>query len=87
MEPVYYCVNDDAKTSLLLASAGNAIALVPASISGIVPDGEDMLTIPIDTPELVTETCVIWRADRYLSPAAVNFIESIKQFTTYSNRG
>lgn len=87
VEPVYYCVNDDAKTSLLLASAGNAIALVPASISGIIPDSDDMMTIPIDTPELVTETFVIWRSDRYLSPAAVNFIESIEQFAAYSNRG
>lgn len=80
VDPIYYCVNDDAKTSLLLAIAGNGIAIVPASISGTITDHDTMKSIPINASQLLTQTYAIWKPDRYLSPATNNFIDTVKQF-------
>lgn len=80
IEPIYYCVNDDAKTSLLLALAGNGIAIVPASISGTISGYDTMQTFPIYASELVTRTYSIWKPSRYLSPATTNLISTVKQF-------
>lgn len=80
VNPIYYCVNDDAKTSLLLAIAGNGIAIVPASISGIIADQTTMKSVPINASQLLTKIYAIWKPNRYLSPATNNFIDTVKQF-------
>lgn len=82
VEPIYYCVNDDAKTSLFLASAGNAIALVPSSIADIIINEYNMKSMPVNASQLSTQTYLIWKTGRYLSPAAMNFIDVIRQSVT-----
>jgi len=79
ISPVYWCINDDAKTALLLALSGKGIAILPKSITPINSD-ENMFYVPVDSEILTTEVYAIWNPDRFVSPAMQNFIEVLKSF-------
>ena len=79
VSPVYRCINDDAKSSLLLASSGQGIAIIPAGIANIIHD-DAMRYLPMDAAHLATEVYAIWDSERYISPAASNFLQMLESF-------
>ena len=81
IKPHYLCINDDARTTLRWAMEGMGIALIPPSTAMPITK-EKIVCRKIEEPALQTEICVIWKADRYMSPALRNFIafmESAKE--------
>ncbi len=79
ISPVYGCINDDAKTSLLLASAGLGIAIIPMGIADMIHNSF-MMQMPLNAPHLVTDVCAIWDSHRYISPAANNLLQMLELF-------
>ena len=79
INPQYYCINDDARTSISWARSGMGIALVPSSVSNYFRD-ERLICKMINDEFLQTEICLVWKSSRYLSPIATNFIEVIKHY-------
>lgn len=77
INPRYMCVNDDAKTSMILAMSGNGIALVPQSISRIISE-KNICSIPINCERLTTKIMAIWKVNRYISPAMANFLNILR---------
>ncbi|WP_457945293.1 LysR family transcriptional regulator [Caproiciproducens sp. LBM24188] len=69
--PNVYCLNDDARTSLMWANAGLGIAIVPQSMRSYA-DG--VCRVIADT-NMTSRVVAIWRGDRYLSSAAKCFLE------------
>lgn len=79
-EPTIFCLNDDARTTLMWASTGLGIAIVPKSASRIIMS--DKLIYPtIKESSMVTQIAAIWRKNEYLSFAAKNFL---KEFSNNS---
>ena len=77
-EPTIFCLNDDARTTLMWANAGLGVAIVPKSASRIMLS--DKLIYPaIEESDMVTQIAAIWKKDEYLSFAAKNFL---KEFQT-----
>lgn len=71
----YYCINDDARTSLQWASAGLGIALVPASTLPLVPH----LSYRMLSEENLSSTVyLVRRADNIPSESARAFFEVFK---------
>lgn len=66
--PWVFCKNDDARTTLLWASAGLGVALAPLSICRLMR-WEGTLLFPLDEPSLSTRIALIRPKDRPLSPA------------------
>ena len=66
--PWVFCKNDDARTTLLWASAGLGVALAPLSICRLMRR-EGTLLFPLDEPSLSTRIALIRPKDRPLSPA------------------
>lgn len=79
VSPSIYCINDDARTSLMWANANFGVAIVPKSISQAIP-ANDIKHIKIDSPILKTEIHAIWNGQRYTSSALSNFIDCLQQF-------
>lgn len=77
--PLYSCINDDAKSSLLLALSEEVIAVVPEDITHII-DQSNMDYRPILASHLATDVYAVWNPNRYLSPAAHNFIQVLDSF-------
>jgi len=74
IEPNIFCVNDDARTTILWARAGLGIGIVPKSAVNL----EFMNNIKykiIDRDTLKTQITAIWIKERYLSVAAKSFLE------------
>lgn len=82
IKPIYSCINDDAKTSLILALSGKGVAIIPESISEMI-ENDDMVCVPIDDEELVTQVYAIWNPERYVSPAMKNFIDVLSPHELY----
>ena len=74
LKPNAFCKNDDARTSLLWANAGLGIALVPESISNIIP-GNDMLVKPIQCENTTTKIAAIYKKEGYVSSLAKSFVQ------------
>lgn len=74
IEPDILCLNDDARTSLMWASAGLGVAIVPESISTIFGGKRGFLCKKIDDPRLETKITAIWKKDSYLSRIAEGFL-------------
>lgn len=74
LEPNIFCVNDDARTTILWARAGLGIGIVPESaINFDFMDNIKYKEINKDT--LRTQISAIWIKERYLSMAAKKFLE------------
>ena len=77
MEPNIFCINDDARTTILWARAGLGIGIVPKSaINFDFMDNIKYKEINKDT--LRTQISAIWIKERYLSIAAKKFLEFFK---------
>lgn len=76
--PERFCVNQDARTSLLWAKAGLGVAIVPKSAI-ILIDHKDLRIYDIDHPRLTTSIHIICMKDRYLSQTAQAFMEFYKE--------
>jgi DNA-binding transcriptional LysR family regulator len=77
--PVYSCVNDDAKTSLMWALEGHGVAIIPELISRILC-GDDMKILTIDAPLLTSEVYAIWQKQKYISPSLQKLINLLTEF-------
>lgn len=74
LEPNIFCINDDARTTILWARAGLGIGIVPESaINFDFMDNIKYKEINKDT--LRTQISAIWIKERYLSMAAKKFLE------------
>lgn len=73
-EPNIFCINDDARTTILWARAGLGIGIVPKSAVNF----EFMNNIKykiINKETLITQIAAIWIKKRYLSISAKKFLE------------
>ncbi len=70
-KPNVFCLNDDARTSLMWANAGLGVAVVPRSMLHYA----EGICKTIEEPEIESRVTAIWRSDRYLSAAAKSFLE------------
>ncbi|MFF2912468.1 LysR family transcriptional regulator [Paenibacillus sp. NPDC057934] len=73
-EPSFFCMNDDARTTLLWANAGLGIGIIPKSAFGLV-NNSNLLYKEIRSETLRTRVAAIWMKDKYLSSLAAKFIE------------
>ena len=77
MNPVFFCRNDDARTTILWANAGLGIAVTPASAVHLA--AHDNLSVKIiDEPSLRTRIAAIWPKGRYLSSLGESFIQALQ---------
>lgn len=74
IEPYVFCINDDARTSILWARAGLGIGIVPKSAInfGLM---DNIKYKEINNNTLRTQISAIWIKERYLSMAAKKFLE------------
>lgn len=79
ISPFYICINDDAKSSLLLALSGKGIAIVPMDIAHMIRL-DTMKSVQINAPHLITEICALWSPKRYIPPATENFLQMLQGF-------
>lgn len=77
-EPVLFCKNDDARTTLLWANAGFGIGIVPKSALDLA-NHEKLIYKEIRNEALRTQIAAIWLKDKYLSSLATKFIDSFSQ--------
>lgn len=80
--PNYYCMNDDARTSLAWACAGMGIAFVPSSILHKM-DIKNVCYKEIHDELLQTEIHIAWKTSGYVSPIAENFIGIVKELEVF----
>lgn len=79
--PKIVCTNENVVTSLLWATQGFGIALVPKSSSGLLSNivgGDKMIIKKIIHPVISSNTAVAWVRNAYLSPTADNFVKFVK---------
>lgn len=69
----YYCLNNDARTTLYWAHAGLGLGIIPKEDS-LVQVYPDLVYAELDEPELFTSLCAIWNKNRPISKIADNFI-------------
>lgn len=74
--PNVFCLNDDARTSLMWAGAGLGVAIVPRSMQ---PYAKDCVCRPIREKALQSSITAVWRNDRYLSASAKIFLEFFRK--------
>ncbi|MCH4188393.1 MAG: LysR family transcriptional regulator [Megasphaera sp.] len=79
-EPVVFCRNDDARTTILWANAGLGIAVVPASAYTLA-NHSHLHCKTIDEPGLCTRMAAIWLKNRYISSLAEAFLSYFKDYT------
>jgi DNA-binding transcriptional LysR family regulator len=74
IEPNVFCINDDARTTILWAGAGLGIGIVPKSVInfGLM---DNIKYKEINNITLRTQISAIWIKERYLSMAAKKFLE------------
>ncbi len=75
LRPDFFCVNDDARTSLQWASAGLGVALVPASALPLAPELTDR---PLSGEGLTSGVCLVRRSGTALSESAAAFYETFE---------
>ncbi len=82
-KPFVFCMNDDARTSIMWANAGLGIAIVPQSMEPYSIDsylgngGCDCRVIT--EPGIQSQVAAIWRNDRSLSSAAKQFLKFFQE--------
>lgn len=76
-EPNIFCINDDARTTILWARAGLGIGIVPKSAINF-EFMENIKYKVINKNTLRTQISAIWIKERYLSLAAKRFLEFFK---------
>ena len=69
LSPQVACVMDDARTCVLWAREGMAVALAPRSLIRVTDTGDQFIKV-VDCRGLDSRPAVVWRADRLLSPLA-----------------
>lgn len=75
--PAVFCLNDDARTTLLWANAGLGIGIIPRSALGLA-NNSNLQSKEIRSESLHTRIAAVWVKDKFLSSLASNFIESFK---------
>lgn len=73
--PTIFCRSDDARTSLIWASAGLGMAILPQSAFTLAAHSR-LHAKTISEPRLYTRLAAIWMKNRYFSSLAEKFIES-----------
>lgn len=76
IEPLVYCKNDDARTSLMWAEAGLGIAIVPKTIIPSI-HSERLSFRELEEKKLYTRIAAVYRKDMYLSSLAKRFLEML----------
>lgn len=76
--PTIVCKNDDCRTSLMWANAGQGVAIVPKSALTLM-NLDHLVCLPIDEQELTTTTTLIWPIDYELSDPILKLIDIFKQ--------
>ena len=76
VSPIYKCINEDARSSLMWAIYGLGVAIVPESISKLIM-GENMRSLRVESKLLYSEVCALWKKNRYISPVLTHFINQI----------
>jgi len=74
------CLNDDARTSLMWASAGVGVCLIPESIAPLI-SRPGIVRYSIDCDDFTTHVAIACRQGQYLSPAARKFLEVFEKET------
>ncbi|WP_310829038.1 LysR family transcriptional regulator [Paenibacillus pedocola] len=75
--PDVFCMNDDARTTLLWANAGLGIGIIPRSALGLASNS-NLVSKEIRSDTLNTRVAAVWMKDKYLSSLASKFIESFQ---------
>jgi DNA-binding transcriptional LysR family regulator len=75
--PDVFCINDDARTTLLWANAGLGIGIVPKSAFELANHG-NLIYKEIRCEALHTRVAAVWIKDKYLSSLATKFIETFR---------
>ncbi|MNE84298.1 transcriptional regulator CysB-like protein [compost metagenome] len=76
--PDVFCMNDDARTTLLWANAGLGIGIIPRSAFTLASNS-NLVSKEIRSDSLNTRVAAVWMKDKYLSAQAVKFIENFRQ--------
>lgn len=69
----YYCLNNDARTTLYWANAGLGMGVVPKETL-LIQAYPDLRFSEIDSPELYTQLCAIWLKNKPITQIASNFL-------------
>ncbi len=73
LKPSFYCINEDARTTIEWASLGLGVAVVPSSITGLMTQG--LITRLLDEPSLSTNVYIVWKNTTYLPVYIKNLLE------------
>lgn len=76
--PDVFCMNDDARTTLLWANAGLGIGIIPRSAYSLAANS-NLVRKEIRSDSLNTRVAAVWMKDKYLSSLATKFIENFQQ--------
>lgn len=76
-DPLIFCMNDDARTTLLWANAGLGIGIIPKSAFELM-NNRNLIYKEIQSESLRTRVAAVWVKDKYLSSLASKFIESFR---------
>lgn len=77
-DPQFFCINDDARTTLLWANAGLGIGIIPRSAFKL-SNNSNLIYKTIRSESLQTKVAAVWVKDKFLSSLATKFIDSFKE--------
>lgn len=77
-DPQIFCMNDDARTTLLWANAELGIGIIPKSAFELT-NNRHLVYKEIRSESLRTRVAAVWIKDKYLSSLASKFIESFSK--------
>ncbi|WP_379151571.1 LysR family transcriptional regulator [Paenibacillus sp. sgz5001063] len=77
-DPQVFCMNDDARTTLLWANAGLGVGIIPRSAYTLA-DNSNLVHKEIRSDSLNTRVAAVWMKDKYLSSLAEKFIENFQK--------
>lgn len=69
----YYCLNNDARTTLYWTNAGLGMGVVPKETL-LIQAYPDLQFSEIDSPELYTQLCAIWVKNKPITQITSNFL-------------
>ncbi|WP_438445462.1 LysR family transcriptional regulator [Gorillibacterium sp. sgz5001074] len=73
-DPVFICMNDDARTTLMWAGTGLGIGIVPRS-AVFAANSSGLMVKEIVQESMQTSVAAIWMKDKYISKLAQQFLE------------
>lgn len=89
--PTIFCMNDDARTTVSLATAGYGIGIIPESAGMIISHNlsreqhlnqDDLFTcLEIKESRLESDICLLYKSNSYISKASDLFIQYLKEKT------